>query len=342
LEGILRGYRAGFLKREDYTHMGQCDTLEDIRLYMASSSDYGDFLANEQPPLHTTTIAERCTERMVHDFLFIRNQATEPLATFLDYISYQYMIDNVILLITGSLHESSLPDLIEKCHPLGKFDTMATLSATSTISDLYNTVLIDTPLGPYMHEIISEEDLDEMNIEIIRNTLYKAYLEDFLAFCQNLGGETSKIMTEILEFEADRRAINITINSIGTELTKDERRKLYPNFGKLWPEYTERLSKCEDIEQVHAVIESMDLYRPLLREATSRDERSLEDSFFDYEVGLNELAFWKQYHYGIFYSWVKLKEQEVRNVVWIAECVQHRQKNKVDQIISIFDKERKF
>jgi V-type H+-transporting ATPase subunit d len=50
-----------------------------------------------------------------------------------------------------------------------------------------------------MQDIITEEDLDEMNIEIIRNTLYKAYLEDFLAFCNSLGGETAKIMTEILE-----------------------------------------------------------------------------------------------------------------------------------------------
>lgn len=28
------------------------------------------------------------------------------------------------------------------------------------------------------------QDLDDMNIEIMRNTLYKAYLEDFYRFCQ--------------------------------------------------------------------------------------------------------------------------------------------------------------
>lgn len=28
------------------------------------------------------------------------------------------------------------------------------------------------------------QDLDEMNIEIMRNTLYKAYLEDFYKFCK--------------------------------------------------------------------------------------------------------------------------------------------------------------
>ena len=38
--------------------------------------------------------------------------------------------------------------------------------------------------GAYFGDCLSLEDIDEMNIEIIRNTLYKAYLEDFHSFCQ--------------------------------------------------------------------------------------------------------------------------------------------------------------
>jgi vacuolar-type H+-ATPase subunit C/Vma6 len=49
------------------------------------------------------------------------------------------------------------------------------------------------------------QDLDEMNIEIIRNTLYKSYLESFCSFCRNIGDETGDVMCEILGFEADRR-----------------------------------------------------------------------------------------------------------------------------------------
>lgn len=47
-------------------------------------------------------------------------------------------------------------------------------------------------------DCISEQDLDEMNIEIIRNTLYKAYLEAFYKFCKELGGTTADTMCEIL------------------------------------------------------------------------------------------------------------------------------------------------
>lgn len=37
-----------------------------------------------------------------------------------------------------------------------------------------------------------------MNVEIIRNTLYRAYLEDFYKFCKHLGGTTAEVMGEIL------------------------------------------------------------------------------------------------------------------------------------------------
>lgn len=47
-------------------------------------------------------------------------------------------------------------------------------------------------------DCISEQDLDEMNIEIIRNTLYKAYLEAFYKFCKKIGGTTADTMCEIL------------------------------------------------------------------------------------------------------------------------------------------------
>jgi hypothetical protein len=50
----------------------------------------------------------------------------------------------------------------------------------------------------------------------MRNTLYKAYLDDFAAFCNKLGGTTAEVMSDLLAFEADRRALNITLNSIGT------------------------------------------------------------------------------------------------------------------------------
>lgn len=65
--------------------------------------------------------------------------------------------------------------------------------------DLYRTVLVDTPLALYFSENISSEDLDEMNIEILRNTLHKAYLQEFLEFSSALDGATARLM-KVLNF----------------------------------------------------------------------------------------------------------------------------------------------
>ena len=40
-----------------------------------------------------------------------------------------------------------------------------------------------------------------MNVEIMRNTLYKAYLDDFSRFCATIGGTTAEVMSDLLAFE---------------------------------------------------------------------------------------------------------------------------------------------
>ncbi len=45
-------------------------------------------------------------------------QADEPLGTFMDYCTYGHMIDNVVLLVTGTLHERdvTVSTCIYACH----------------------------------------------------------------------------------------------------------------------------------------------------------------------------------------------------------------------------------
>lgn len=341
LEGIVRGYKAGLLTQGAYHNLTQCENLEDFRMQL-SSTDYGNFLANEPLPLSTSTIADKATEKLVAEFHYLRTNANEPLATFMDYITYAYMIDNVILLTLGTLHERDTHELLERCHPLGVFDTMPALCVATNIEELYHSVLVETPLAPYFQDCLSAQDLDDLNIEIIRNALYKAYLEDFYAFCQTLPSPTSEIMSRILGFEADRRTLNITINSFGTELSKDQRARLFPTIGRLYPEGNNVLARADDIETVISAVDHISEYKAFFDKANinsnsgGEDAGSLEDEFFKYDVELNKQSFLQQFQYAVFFSFVKLKEQEVRNLTWIAECIAQDAKDRVEDYIPIF------
>lgn len=295
----------------------------------------------------------------------------------MEYLTYGYMIDNVALLITGTLHERDTRELLDRCHPLGWFETMPVLCVATNIEELYNSVLIETPLAPYFKGSLSHQDLDELNIEIIRNTLYKNYLEDFHNWVNThsdiAGSPTAEVMTEVLEFEADRRSINITLNSFGTDLSKADRKKLYPNFGKLYPEGVLMLSRAEDPEGVRIAVDGVSEYRNFFDQTgmggqgsssgvgnmsggVADEGKSLEDMFYQKEMELSKLAFTRQFTYSVIYAWVKLREQvrccnschlflicyladsfqEIRNITWIAECIAQSQKDRIGNYISVF------
>eukprot|EP00299_Pterocystis_sp_00344_P004693 c15968_g1_i1.p1 GENE.c15968_g1_i1~~c15968_g1_i1.p1 ORF type:complete len:377 (-),score=85.08 c15968_g1_i1:59-1132(-) len=340
LEAVARGIRAGLLTTADYNNLSQCDNLEDIKMHL-QGTEYGTFLADEPPPLTTTTIQNKATEKMVEEFKAIRAHANQPLAGFLDFITYGYMIDNIITVINGTIHGQPGQDVVEKCHPLGLFDALSAMSAFEDAAELYDHIIVDTPIAPYFVACVELKDLTEYKIEIIRNLLYKAYLEDFYEYCQKLGGTTALVMGEILKFEADRRAINITLNSFGvTGLTgpgTSDRAMLYPRIGTLYPEGTSRLKEAESPEDVKAIADDYEVFRGIFQQVGDQlGQKTFEDVFFEHEIKLHRDAFEQQFHYGVFYSLIKLKEQEVRNIVWISECIKQDQKARISEFVSIF------
>jgi V-type H+-transporting ATPase subunit d len=108
-------------------------------------------------------------------------------------------------------------------------------------------------------------------------------------------------MQPILEFEADRRTINITLNSIGTELSKDDRFRLYPRFGKLYPEGQVMLGARRLAGAgAHRRRRAYAVYKRIFANAANDARKTLEDSFFEHEVYLNKDSFNTQFGFAPF------------------------------------------
>lgn len=357
LEAIVRGFRSGFLREFEYRQLCQCESLEDFKLCFGDT-DFASCLQNIEGRLTTEIVVDRLWDKFVEEFDYIRSQAVGSLATFLNYIQYEYMITNISFLIVSLIKKGKPEVLVSKCDPMGTFPRMKSIltfeNSEDGLHDLYRTVLVDTPIAPYFEEFFAadrgsvDRPFDEMQrvynereISIIANTIKKLWLEDFYAYCMSLGGITAQVMGELLSFEADRRAISIMINSFDTPLNdpfrRSERRELFCSFGSLYPEGIDKFDEVNDMIQLGAVLSKYGDIDRLWRRA-EQDGKDVEDVLYEYEVHINRLAFEQQSHFACFWAYTKLKEQEKRNVFWIAECISQQMKDPatINRWIKIF------
>ncbi|KAH0791955.1 V-type proton ATPase subunit d 2 [Histomonas meleagridis] len=332
IDGLVRAYFTGFLTENDYMQLKQSETLDDLRLHLGNCG-FQEYFQNDTGSATPQIIYERCMQRMVQRFNDIECQAESDLKTFFQWIRIPFMIDNVVLLISGIVRNRDVTDLVERCHPLGMFDGIKSLSVAANAEELYQTVLIDTPLGPLFQKCLSKTTLNEQNVEIIRLMLYREYFDGFYKFCEGLGNETANIMLEILKFEADRRAIIITLNSLKTSLMFDDREALYPRIGQLYPEATHLLVRAQTEADVARILDSYEVYRGLWGSVSQTN--SIEDVFYERMAEMNVDSFNIFFQFGVFYAWVHLMDQEVRNIQWISECIHQNKREKADSYIRI-------
>jgi len=345
VEAVARGFRTKILTQQDYQTLCQAETLEDLRINLSTADfDYGPFIEDLQgDKLEPGALQKRMNECLIAEFQYMRSQATGNLAKFLDFMTYQFMIDNLVHLIKGAMQSDDVNSLLEDCNPLGFFEEIKLVCSQPSPKEMFDAILVDTPLAEYFVECLTIEDLSELNVDTMKDKLYKQYLTHFMEFCKELGGTTDEVMTELLEFEADRRAINIAVNSLGHDIAEVDKKKLNPDFGTLYPEGFKYLSEAKDEGAIYGYLEKEfgdtfgALVRDMRKDEGTEHAKCIEELLMDYEIHLHTLSFYQQFHYGIFYSYLKLKEQEIRNIHWIAECINQGRKRQINNnVIFIF------
>eukprot|EP01029_Cantina_marsupialis_P012808 TRINITY_DN2832_c0_g1_i1.p1 TRINITY_DN2832_c0_g1~~TRINITY_DN2832_c0_g1_i1.p1 ORF type:complete len:391 (-),score=146.62 TRINITY_DN2832_c0_g1_i1:253-1425(-) len=365
-EAVVRGYRFAFLKDLDYHHLCQSETLEDVKLNL-EETDYDNFLEDHPSdiPLTPKIIKTAAIEKLRQEMEFLQTNSSEPMNTFLEYISYEYMIHNVMILLKSTMvGEVAGSDVVEDLHPLGKFSDSvmkSILSFENTPSgyeELYSAVLIDTPVGKYFERFLQQQKereivegaddvrniLSEIPLAILENSIMKFYLEDFYAFCETVGGDTFKIMSNLLKARADSMIINVTLNSFGTPLNEpnmrtSDRKLLYPSIGYLYPEGIHEICRgagVEDEEGLARVLSNYPDYKAIWTTCIEHGEKSIDDVFYERDVMMCELSFEGQFHCAMLYGFVRLREQEIRNMEWITECIVQGRKEEIEKYIPIF------
>jgi len=138
VEALVRGKKTELLSAEDYDKLRHCESLADFKAYLVilllvqfclTWFELLDFtglfrtwewiddlwrkLSCESlyykicKVVQAASFTRASVEHRQFEFVHFAQQASDPLMTVLQYIAHTYMIDNVILIMTGALHGRS-------------------------------------------------------------------------------------------------------------------------------------------------------------------------------------------------------------------------------------------
>jgi len=258
-------------------------------------------------------------------------------------------------MIEGIKNDQPLDILLKGCDPLGYFPELKNIRSVEKddYATLYQQVLIDLPIGEYFRKFLDQQLsksagnqqrdashistlMKEFKAEKIKNMLKKIWLAEFHKFCmENLPGDTSRaVMDDLLKFESDCMTLQIIYNSLDISGLSDargrevERRNYINSLGYLYPDKDAELNNADSFEKLKQAVQGYE-YEHMLNQVSDGARgaefnaagKSIDDVMFVEKARRYSLAFENGFHYGVFYGYLKLREMEIRNLVWFAELV---------------------
>ena len=346
-EALLRGFRKSILGEQQYTALRNTQNLKDFKSVLIDT-DYIDYV-KDYTETDTSALKMLLKKKLADEIDQVQSVAGPELDKFIEMIRHKYMIDNVINIIEGIKNKTDKNVIESRNEPLGFLKEISGLLKLDykKIEDLYEDVLIDTEVGVYfskfLEEVLASSDnknvqtinnfLQALKPEEIKNYLKKIWLEYFYHFCKTLNPTTSEIMEDLLKYEADCQTIQIVYNSLAynNQFQEEERKKVIPYFGFLYPETTNQLIKCNSLESLKQILQPFPDYYELVREIPDPkkvDEfglqtglKTLDDVMFKESMKRYSIAFEQQFHFACFYAYIKIKEQEIKNIMLLADMI---------------------
>ena len=147
--------------------------------------------------------------------------------------------------------------------------------------ELYETVLIDLPIGRYFRLLLQQEENDlvirsdqiadsmkDYRPEKIKILLKKIWLSELYDYTHKyLNGDSITILSDLLKFESDCQSLQVILNTLGSKKVTNqavERQKYINNIGYLVPDRIRQLIDADSLLKVKEAVAPFTLYREML------------------------------------------------------------------------------
>ncbi|KAG0419659.1 V-type proton ATPase subunit d [Dictyocoela roeselum] len=306
------------LSQQDYTLLMQCETLEDLVVRLGQSS-YAAFV-NETTEVSKKAIKAGLYRALSEEFALLYAHSGADVRTLLQYFRETLMIEEFVRCLAMRI-EGTL-DVSES--RVGFFPELHTLKFSADLADVFRFCVDNCFLRKY----ISRDDLgageNACDFAAVDVSLLHAILLRNLtrAFYARIGASMAH-MRSILRFEGDRQIIETVMNSLGQDIA---RQRYFAAVSNLKGAVLAELGAVDGHDEfVSAMMNTQ--YAGILENPLPRLQKM--------EMDLHAESFLIYNDISCVYSYLKLKEQEIKNILWIVECMASGRKNFMDHIFTL-------
>lgn len=251
---------------------------------------------NEDMPFTINELRARLYQNILDELGEFREQRLVVLEYFIEY--------NKILAFFNTLETGT------ETFMMGYTDELRGMAACVSFKEIERLYIRGSFLERYFEGVGTNDKLDENDWQRIACHVLKNYF-DFYARLRIAG-----YFKEILEVEGDRQIFEICLN--GRSLRN--RQLFFPAASTLSERAKKKLGECESIDDTTEILHPSG--SDPIGFIIERQMRVYAEAFKQY----NDLA--------CVYAYFRLKEQEMSNILWIAECIVQNSFDRIEEFIT--------
>ena len=304
--------------KKDFSTLLDSESIEDICVKL--QKQYPEVL--EMKRFTRCELKRKLDESLLKEIVqgMREPSAQEQISFFIE----SYKIQNFFFLLSSKEYDSDLESSFQKIEPLGYFNELDTLKFCVDMDEVYLYCVKNTFLSNYCEPEMFAKSLGDNDFSVLSTEVRKRHIEKYAK-------TTKTSFLKLLKLEGDKHNLDIVLSTLETDVDRHQKLRWMTNVTSFPQPVCEALARVTEAEELQMALGRVRGYRTLYQELRDSD---LETAFLRREIDAYLSAFEIFNDVTSLYAYLKLKEQEIRNILWVAECVVSGKRDILDEMLA--------